>query len=75
MVEVCANANIFSPGPVSAQITLRDKDGGEVQTEVDLREVKLITVELDSLQDGAIILMGEKELAGSLTPNTKSLLP
>jgi hypothetical protein len=34
-----------------------------------------IAVELDSLQDGAIVLMGEKGLAGSLKPNTKSLMP
>ncbi len=51
-----------------------DNNGSEPLHIADIA-VGNIAVELDSLQDGAIVLMGEKDLAGSLTPNTKSLLP
>ena len=34
-----------------------------------------LAIELDSLQDAAIILIGDKELADSLTPDTRSILP
>jgi hypothetical protein len=49
---------------------------GEKMTPAEIQQTAgKITVELKSLLDGGIILIGEKRLAESMTPDTKSLLP
>ncbi len=49
---------------------------GEEMTSMETQQENgKLAIELDSLQDAAIILIGNSKLADSLTPDTKSILP
>jgi len=73
MLSFCERAEI--PAWLSSMESAWLVKGGKMTPTKIGQKGRGVTVELDSLQDGVIILMGEKYLAGSITPNTKSLLP